>query len=1035
MTEPPDPGARLERALELFLQSPPATQAEAERLLAANGELRDLLEPMLAAGTAAKATNSEDDTQVIGDYRLVRELGRGGMGIVYEAWQRSLDRRVAVKVLAPGLVSSPSALARFRREAAAAGRLRHPHIVEVHGFASDGDRHCFAMQFVDGVPLHDCRERFRTPAAAIDLLVHIADALAHAHSQGLVHRDVKPGNVLVQASGHALLADFGVAQDAALPSLTLTGGFLGTLDYASPEQVRGEPVDSRTDVWALGVIAFELLTGEHPFQAPTRQALMHRILHHEPPSLRGRAGIGNDLAAVVAQATAKSKDHRYLSAAALLADLRALQRGTAVSARLPGAGERLQRWIRREPWQATAIGALLAGLAATSVGVLVANHRAEQNAVLAVAEQQAKLELARSISDYELLSGVVLHERAVQAEAAAYPAWPRQIEALAAWQRDHLAPLERLSPLVDTGLEAMRAVAEPRSPARRDADRRAHPSWAEFAAVERELTWLQRSTAAAAAPPATLPTLPPAMAAADAATLNQEAWQRIAPRADERHIDDEAALGLVCAEAAAERGAGTALEHQLLDTLAWALFANGRDAQATATSARATALAPLQEQDLFARFEQTLAAAIAGRSQREQALRTRLQELDAALEADRSYTFATPARQFLHDALTTLQADLQRLNNEQRPQVERRLRWARALHELTFAHPQAATTWAAARAAIATADDVVASARYRGRPITLGDDAVIGLVPIGMNPVTRLWEFYDLGSAWDGNVDPRTLPIPRHRADGSLAVDAATGVVFVLLPGGTFAMGSQAEDPTAPNHDPEAVNLTGPVQSVALDPFLIARHELTQAQWSRLCDGDKDERFPSGYPAGFDGGPGFVITSLHPVERVSWHLAERVLWQHGWMLPTEAQWEYACRAGTATPWWSGPTIAELAGCANTYDRSATRGAVTVLVPDDFEDGYRVHAPVGTFRANPFGLFDMHGNVGEWCLDAPALNRVGFRDGDGARKATERPGDRTARGGSFEQQGRTGRSSMWVFGPREQRAADLGVRPVRRLPQR
>ncbi|MFY7781282.1 MAG: serine/threonine-protein kinase, partial [Tagaea sp.] len=252
MTADPEPGDRLERALELFLARKPTTAAEAERLLAEHGDLRELLEPMLASSStstvpaAPGACVDEDGTLVLGDYRLVRELGRGGMGIVYEAWQRSLDRRVAVKVLAPALVASPSAVARFRREAAAAGRLRHPHIVEVLGFGSDQGQHFFAMQFVDGAPLHDRMAEFHEPARAVALVAQLADALVHAHAHGLVHRDVKPGNVLVRSDGHALLTDFGVARDEALPSLTQEGGFLGTVDYASPEQLRGEVVDART---------------------------------------------------------------------------------------------------------------------------------------------------------------------------------------------------------------------------------------------------------------------------------------------------------------------------------------------------------------------------------------------------------------------------------------------------------------------------------------------------------------------------------------------------------------------------------------------------------------------------------------------------------------------------------------------------------------------------------------------------------------------------------------------------------------------
>ncbi|MGB3967209.1 MAG: serine/threonine-protein kinase, partial [Planctomycetota bacterium] len=340
MTGAADPGSRLERALQVFLSRSPSTDAERRALLADHPELADVLAPMLAPEERA----ADDDGRVLGDFRLVRELGRGGMGIVHEAWQRSLDRRVAVKLLAPGLVASPSAVARLRREATAAGRLRHANIVEVLGFGEDGGEHWFAMQFVDGAPLHQVANRFQTPAAAIALCAQLADALAHAHAQGVVHRDVKPGNVLVRGDGTALLADFGVARDEALPSLTRDGSFVGTLHYASPEQVRGQRVDARSDVWSLGVILHELLAGEHPFAAPTQEATMHRILTAEPPSLRGRPGIGDDLAAVVALTLAKEPARRYASAEAMLRDPRALERGEAVSARLPGTGERLRRW-------------------------------------------------------------------------------------------------------------------------------------------------------------------------------------------------------------------------------------------------------------------------------------------------------------------------------------------------------------------------------------------------------------------------------------------------------------------------------------------------------------------------------------------------------------------------------------------------------------------------------------------------------------------------------------------------------------------
>jgi tetratricopeptide (TPR) repeat protein len=394
--ERPTP-ARLEQALEVFLAAPPASRAEAERMLAAHPALADLLGPMVDAGTSPEPTAAREE-RVLGDFRLVRELGRGGMGIVYEAWQRSLDRRVAVKVLSPGLVANPTAVARLRREAAAAGRLRHPNIVEIYGSGSDGDQHFFAMQFVDGEPLQRCGERFRGPSMAIALATQLTDALAHAHAQGLVHRDVKPSNVLVQDDDKALLTDFGVARDETLPSLTVEGGFLGTVDYASPEQVRGQPVDARTDLWAVGVLLHELLVGQTPFSAPTQEALLHAILTKEPPSLVGRPGVSRDLAAVVDRCLQKDRRRRYQSAKALLSDLQALANGDGVSARLPSTFERFRRWTAREPWRAVAAAALAIGvpaLAATG-GFLWANAPRIAAAEAAEFEEQRERALAEA---------------------------------------------------------------------------------------------------------------------------------------------------------------------------------------------------------------------------------------------------------------------------------------------------------------------------------------------------------------------------------------------------------------------------------------------------------------------------------------------------------------------------------------------------------------------------------------------------------------------------------------------------------------
>ncbi|MBL8899893.1 MAG: protein kinase [Planctomycetes bacterium] len=390
---------RLERALELFVEHNAAGAPDPETLLRENQDLAEFLGPLLGRTpeSAAAPAPQPMPLQELGEFRLIRELGRGGMGVVYEAWQSSLDRKVALKVLAPALVSSPSAVARFRREAAAIGKLRHAGIVEIYSFGDDGERHWFAMELVEGEPLQRVRERKGDLSFAVSLAVQVLEALACAHRAGIVHRDVKPGNVLVRPDGSAVLTDFGLALDTALPSVTREGSFLGTLDYASPEQIAGRPVDARSDLWSVGVVLHELLAGQRPFQRETPASTMQAILGEEPrPLRRARPSVPRDLAAIVDRALRKEPERRYASAEQFLSDLRAWQSGGIVQARPSGSLERVARWMRREPWRATAVGILLFTLPILTgaLGYLAAN--APRIAAAAEAERRQQREEALS---------------------------------------------------------------------------------------------------------------------------------------------------------------------------------------------------------------------------------------------------------------------------------------------------------------------------------------------------------------------------------------------------------------------------------------------------------------------------------------------------------------------------------------------------------------------------------------------------------------------------------------------------------------
>jgi serine/threonine protein kinase len=217
--------------------------------------------------------------QTLGQYRLMERIGRGGMATVYKAYQPSLDRYVAVKVLPTYLAQDPDFAARFRREARAIARLNHPHILPVHDFGQEGELSYIVMRYVEGGTLKKMLGRPLALDRVVDILAQVGDALDYAHQQGVIHRDVKPANVLMDQGRWAFLSDFGLAKMAAASvQLTKTGVGLGTPAYMSPEQAQGKPVDAQSDIYSLGIMLFEMLTGQVPFDADTPLAVLIKHL-------------------------------------------------------------------------------------------------------------------------------------------------------------------------------------------------------------------------------------------------------------------------------------------------------------------------------------------------------------------------------------------------------------------------------------------------------------------------------------------------------------------------------------------------------------------------------------------------------------------------------------------------------------------------------------------------------------------------------------------------------------------------------------
>jgi eukaryotic-like serine/threonine-protein kinase len=434
-------------------------------------------EPIAASKSEAAAGTMPTRAKRLGDYEIIREIGRGGMGVVYEARQLSLNRQVALKVLPFAAMLDERQIARFRTEAQAAAQLHHPNIVPVHAVGQERGVHYFAMQYIAGqsleAALNELRgvgndasattqdngktidasrslvQRDRETATAFStrvstrtrtychsvarLILQAADALDHAHRLGVLHRDIKPSNLLLDRDGKLWITDFGLARIQTDSGVTISGDIVGTIRYMSPEQAAGTPalVDVRSDVYALGATLYELLTLQPAHRGDARHEILHNIEAIDPPSPRSiNPSVPFDLETITLRALAKSRDERYPTAQEFADDLRRFLAGEPTRARRPTATDRAVKWALRHRKSVAVAAAFLVTLTIVSAtaAVMIAQGESRTRKALELAEQSLK----QSDQDFKLARIVVdRFSQGVANDLANLPgAWPLRRELL-----------------------------------------------------------------------------------------------------------------------------------------------------------------------------------------------------------------------------------------------------------------------------------------------------------------------------------------------------------------------------------------------------------------------------------------------------------------------------------------------------------------------------------------------------------------------------------------------------------------------------
>ena len=1040
-------------------------------------------------------------------YRMLGEVGRGGMGAVVRVWDEDLRRTLAMKVVlgredAAGKGPTPPVdsrtLGRFLEEAQVTGQLDHPGIVPVHelGLGADGQVY-FTMRLVKGEDLKKIFEHVVSghegwsTTRALSVMLKVCEAMAYAHSKGVIHRDLKPANIMVGKYGEVYVMDWGLARvvgrkdlhDVRLkdapatsqsiqterreerddtpdsPLVTMDGDVVGTPAYMSPEQAMGKvtTLGAQSDVYAVGAMLYHLLAVKElempyvPKGARVSARSVHMAVVQGPPKSLVELAPQSpaELVAIIEKAMSRETATRYRDMEALASDLRAFLEGRVVSAYESGSWAEAKKWVQRnKPLTAAAAAAVLAllgGIAFSWNFALDADAeraRAEDERAK-TAESNRKLEASNATllaqAREQKLRGLIQEVARFRAQCRTTDGLDRLAKPAYQWWLDEADRfLNGVAEDREKGIEWQPGLADvraklaelrglpsvlPYTEEDRTRDFESHPERRRLREVEEEArnveTTLREPVEELEQEIAGLESrlrvqVFPAdadvaakyaaeLASSDASALNELAWPLVDPDED-RPEPEQLVRAMLLAHRGVELSSDAKSRAMVRDTYAWSLLWLGRFDLAIAQSQQAVEESGNSEElvsNLERIREEVADGSIAARAEREAELAQNRVELAArksSLEADiaakkaeyeprlaalretcsqrRTWRFSDSQLEWWHEQLTKLEADLL---------------WLSQMNEAAVAAhltDKARSRWSEAIEGIAR------SPKYAGQKWPSGERLTpqAGLLPLGENPVTGLWEFVHLQTGVEPQLgaDGRVL----RDAEGRLRLTPETGMVLVLLPGDRV--------PKADSKDQRQANW---IPNVDLSPFFLSKYELTAEQWDRVS-----LRRGMHYTDG---------KSLTPANEISWDDIS-AMWPRelGWCgFPSETQWEYGCRAGTATTWWTGNDAKSLVGAAN--------------VGHDDKNSAEIQ-PVNTLRANGFGLHDVHGNVWEWCGDtygAEASPRIG----DGLQDyGVDSSVYRVLRGGDWRYSPAGAGSAIRLGSAPEDRGDDGGLRPSRRI---